>query len=91
MFLIGFFSRVVKNQNCVVKSYELNKISVNMPSNGSAIYTVQKLVVANFFLRIDDSQCNRINSLPNKKILDQSKLKAIAEDMIIVTHKLKFV
>ena len=31
------------------------------------------------------------NSLPNNKILDQSKLKALADDKINVTEKLKFV
>ena len=32
-----------------------------------------------------------INSLPNDKILDWSKLKALADDKINVTEKLKFV
>ena len=32
-----------------------------------------------------------INSLPDDKILDWSKLKAIADDKINVTQKLKFV
>ena len=32
-----------------------------------------------------------LNSLPNDKILDWSKLKACAEDKINVTEKLKFV
>ena len=31
------------------------------------------------------------NSLPNDSILDWSKLKALADDKIIVTEKLKFV
>ena len=31
------------------------------------------------------------NSLPNKKILDWSKLKAIADDIVNVNEKLKFV
>ena len=31
------------------------------------------------------------NSLPNDKILDQSKFKAFADDKINVTQKLKFV
>ena len=30
------------------------------------------------------------NSLPNNKILDQSKLKAFADDKITVTQKMKF-
>ena len=33
----------------------------------------------------------RISSLPNDKILDQSKFKAFADDKIKVTQKLKFV
>ena len=32
-----------------------------------------------------------LNSLPNDKILDWSKLKALADDKINVTYKLKFV
>ena len=32
-----------------------------------------------------------VNPLPNNKILDRSKLKALAEDKINVTEKLKFV
>ena len=32
-----------------------------------------------------------LNSLPNDKILDQSRLKAFADDTIKVTQKLKFV
>ena len=32
-----------------------------------------------------------INSLPNSKILDQSKLKAVADDKINLTEKLKFI
>ena len=32
-----------------------------------------------------------INSLPNDKILDQTKLKACADDKINVTQKLQFV
>ena len=32
-----------------------------------------------------------INSLPNNKILNQSKFKAFADDKIIVTQRLKFV
>ena len=31
-----------------------------------------------------------INSLPNEMILDQSKLKAIADDKVSVTENLKF-
>ena len=31
-----------------------------------------------------------LNSLPNDKILDQSKLKAFADDKINITKKLKF-
>ena len=34
---------------------------------------------------------NKVNSLPNDKILDWSKLKAIADDKINTTEKLKFV
>ena len=33
----------------------------------------------------------QINSLPNDKILDSSKLKAFEDDIIYVTQKLKFV
>ena len=33
---------------------------------------------------------NRINSLPNDKILDWSKIKAFAEDKVNLTQKLKF-
>ena len=33
----------------------------------------------------------RINSLPNDKILDYSKLKAFADNKIIATQKMKFV
>ena len=32
-----------------------------------------------------------LNSLPNKKILGQSKVKAFADDKINLTEKLKFV
>ena len=32
-----------------------------------------------------------VNSLPNDKILDQSKFKVFADDKIILTKKLKFV
>ena len=32
----------------------------------------------------------QVNSLPNNKILDWSKLKAFADDKIMVTEKLKF-
>ena len=34
---------------------------------------------------------NSMHSLPNDKILDSSKLKALADDKIYVTEKLKFV
>ena len=34
---------------------------------------------------------DHLNSLPNNKILDWSKLKAYADDKINVTEKLKFV
>ena len=33
----------------------------------------------------------RVNSLPNDKILDRSKLKTFADDKINVTENLKFV
>ena len=36
-------------------------------------------------------QGQAINSLPNNKILDWSKLKALADDKINVAQKLKFV
>ena len=32
----------------------------------------------------------KLNSLPNDKILQESKLKAFAEDKIVLTKKLKF-
>ena len=35
--------------------------------------------------------CNAFNSLPDNKILDWFKLKAIADDKINTTEKLKFV
>ena len=38
-----------------------------------------------------ESTGERINSLPNDKILDWSKLKAFADDTIKVTKNLKFV
>ena len=36
-------------------------------------------------------QYNLVNSLPNDKVLDWSKLKALADDKITVAQKLKFV
>ena len=33
----------------------------------------------------------RVNSLPNRKILDRSKLKPFTDDKINLTEKLKFV
>ena len=50
-----------------------------------------------FFARIDDSHCKEINfsfmlnSLPNEKILDQSKFKAFAGKKINLAEKVKFV
>ena len=37
------------------------------------------------------SLCTKINSLPNDKIVDWSKMKAFADDKIHVTEKLKLV
>ena len=52
--------------------------------------TYHSKVMARFFAdREIDNQT--INSLPNDKILDWSKLKALADDKINVTEKLKFV
>ena len=42
-----------------------------------------KLFVSGYFLLV--------NTLPNNKILDLSKLKAVADDKIIVTQNLQFV
>ena len=46
-----------------------------------------------FFPQCFQKACTseRVNSLPNYKILDWSKLKAFADDKIKVTEKLKFV
>ena len=35
--------------------------------------------------------CRLVNSLPNKKIVDWSNLKASADDKTYITEKLKFV
>ena len=42
-------------------------------------------------IRPDQSELSALNSLPNDKILEWSKLKAFADDKINVTEKLKVV
>ena len=40
---------------------------------------------------LSQSRLKKLNSLPNVKILDQSKLKEFADDKRIVTQRFKFV
>ena len=41
--------------------------------------------------KLKESADDNFNSLPNDKILDQSKFKAFADKKLITTQKLKFV
>ena len=60
-------------------------------------FEIQYIVKKNFLTKVSLCGLCRLtssiidNSLPNNTILDQSKIKALADYKIIMTEKLKFV
>ena len=73
-----------KRRNCLLQA-----ISPFLTMFPKAIYLMcvkmWHCVIMGLFISV------RVNSLPNDKILDWSKLKAFADNKINVTEKLKFV
>ena len=69
------------------------KASENIIGKGKNSGNQHFLLFHNVFFHIRDGQiiCAPFNSLPNDKILDQSKLKALADDTINVNQELKLV